>query len=314
MRLNDLSGKAKMKGTDFDALVQNFVRARDDLNDKANALVGMPVYNPIAMRTPSGKYPELDFLRAVSWVYIHHIETGGISIRYLVRFFDGFSLDTDRRARDHLETVKRLRTELQHNLVADSDSDQNTMLVCRKWYFETCGTWEPFEENHWIKCRESLFSESGVLLESLRSVLEIIETDDDGELYKNEWQKRVKRDHRPHEFDEVISKVKMDLGREHLDVRAFRKRYFDVWKKHLETLDEDYVFAEEARRLVETSIISDSISTLPITGEDIMEIFDLQPGQEIGRLRKIAQHLYNSDPCSRNDLIIRLQERMDSEA
>lgn len=303
-----------MKTDGFDELIERFVLARKAINDKALEFAGIEVYSPVAMPRPVARYPELDFLKALSWVYMHHIEAGGVSVRYLVRFLDGYSLDGDRRGRNHLDILVKLRTEMQHNLVNRSEGDKRTMLACRNWYFETCSTWAPSEDDHWTVCGVRLLEDANALISSLDSALRRLATDDESSGYRETWLKRVSRDHRPNEFDEVIEKVKIDLGRNELDGVAFRKRYFDRWKAQLELLVEDYRFEEEARRLVETSIITETTATPPITGADLMTEFHLAPGPEVGRLRRIAQEIYNAEPCPRGELMRRIRVRVSESA
>jgi hypothetical protein len=127
------------------------------------------------------------------------------------------------------------------------------------------------------------------------------------------WVQRLSRNHRPHEFDEVVEKVKRDLGLDALDAVALRRRYLDKWRKQLDLLDSGYSFQEEARKLVETSIVTEMIATPPLTAKDIMEEFGLPPGPEVGRYRRLAQELFDAAPCSQAELLERLGRRVDGD-
>src|SRR5256885_1435386 len=77
---------------------------------------------------------------------------------------------------------------------------------------------------------------------------------------------------------EVIAQAAGDMGRSHLDVVRFRRRYYDRWMERLAFLTGDYDFALEARRLVESALVLDAASGMPITGTDIINDLGIAPG------------------------------------
>ncbi len=65
------------------------------------------------------------------------------------------------------------------------------------------------------------------------------------------------------------------------------------------------------RKLIEYALLTLATPVLPITGKDIIEVLDVAPGPEIGRLLDRAHGLYRESPCSRETLLERLIEELD---
>ena len=123
-----------------------------------------------------------------------------------------------------------------------------------------------------------------------------------------EWIIRLRRYHPPHEFDTLISKVASDMGRDTIDPVRLRERYYGKWTNDLSQLQGEYEFDFEARRLIEHTLLTETAATMPITGEDVKEVFSISPGPEVGRLLARADALYQSTPCPRASLLQLLME------
>lgn len=292
-------------------LLLEFSQKRDQLNILGRKLAGIPVYGSVEMAAPKWSHSEVGFLRVVAWLYVHHQEAGTVSIRFLIGLFDGYGIDSAGDAREHSGIVAALRTELQHNLLPQSDTDLDTQIRCAGWYLQACGTRSPGNASHWKDCLISLLREAVEFVETLDRCLRCLEIDDTLETQVEIWKGRVSRDHRPHEYDRVIQKVVADIGRDELDVVAFRSRHIDRWRREIASLAGGYDFEREARRLVEGSVIKDSAERLPVTGTEIMKTFGLGPGRRIGELLQRAYALYNADPCDGNKWLERLHREVE---
>ena len=55
-------------------------------------------------------------------------------------------------------------------------------------------------------------------------------------------------------------------------------------------------------------LFNEVASTLPITGADIIEKFDLPPGPAVGRMLRRAKQIFDQTPCSRDALLAALTE------
>lgn len=291
-----------------EALLMEFIRGRDRLNHLAQGVVGFPVYGPVTAMRSSLKNGELGFFRTISWFFIHHFEAGLVSVRFLVSLFDSYGIDKDHQKRQHKETIASLRTELQHYMAAESEADEHTQNVCLLWYLSACGTRVPITKGHWESCLTQILSEGINFLADLEDCLRCLEKEENAETIIETWKFRVSRDHRPHEYDAVIQQVVGDIGREELDVAAFRSRHFSRWQTEIKNLADNYDFYLEARRLIEGSILMETQERLPITGTDVMEAFFLKPGPTVGEYLQRALFLYRKIPCGKDELIERLRK------
>jgi hypothetical protein len=82
--------------------------------------------------------------------------------------------------------------------------------------------------------------------------------------------------------------------------------------KQLELLQGNYDFEVEAQRLIEHTLLYEMIPVLPITGHDIMKEFNVVPGPIVGQLLEKARNLYNTEPCSRDELLEKLRLEIDT--
>ncbi len=250
---------------------------------------------------------ELGFLRTVSWLYVMYYEVGKVNVGFLTERFSAYNLNSDEKLSQHLRTVQQLRTFLQHNL--DPNEKQNLIIqeACEQWIKDRCGTPIPGDEQQWKICLNYLLDEAIQFFLAIRTCIRSIERDDSHEQIVKEWIFLRNRYHPPYEFDNLISKVAADMGRENLDVVRLRKRFYEEWTKELELLQGNYDFEVEARKLIEHVLLYNMTAVLPITGHDIIKEFNISPGPEVGLFLDRARGLYNAEPCSRDELIKKLK-------
>ncbi|MGB8685347.1 MAG: hypothetical protein WCD12_20880, partial [Candidatus Binatus sp.] len=55
-------------------------------------------------------------------------------------------------------------------------------------------------------------------------------------------------------------------------------------------------------------LLTETISVLPLSGDDIMAEFGISPGKRVGDLLKIARKLYDEKPSARDELLSQLAE------
>jgi hypothetical protein len=154
-------------------------------------------------------------------------------------------------------------------------------------------------------------SDAQAFLRLLLDVLGAIENDDDRDVICQQWEERLKRDWPANRYHEVIAMAAVDLGRTALDPVAFYNRHGHVIREGLQLLSEDCDFESEVRKLVERAILTESGTVLPITGRDIMDAFDINPGPRVGHLLEHARHIYQEQPSDREVLLQRLQKVVD---
>jgi len=276
----------------------------DQVSSKLNNINGF--FGSLSLRMPKFDPSELGFLRTVSWLYVLYYEVGKVNVNFLTERFSAYNLDSDKKLSKHLLNVQQLRTFLQHNL--DPKEQHNLVIqeACEQWLKDRCETPIPGDDQHWNICLISLLSEAIDFLSTLRKCIRKIERDESREEILREWDFLRKRFHPPHEFDNLISKVAADMGRENLDVIRFRKRFYQDWVKELELLKGNYEFEIEARKLIEDVLLNKITSVLPITGYDIINELNVVPGPKVGLFLEKARNLYSIKPCSREELLEKL--------
>lgn len=285
------------------------VRVRDQVNNLAQALLPSrtPVFGAVSLPLPDvDGGAELAFIRAESWLYVHYFEVGRVSVRFLVR------RNATGAARglghEHLDLVHALRTWSQHSIDPTSKHDAAIAEVCESWFERMCGTRLPRTNEHWMTLVHALLDDAYVFLTLLLDLLAAIEGDDDRDVICRQWEDRLKRDWPAHRHHELIAIAATDLGRGALDPVAFYDRHGHVIREGLRLLSEDCNFEEEARKLIERAMLTETAAVLPITGRDVMDVFDISPGPQVGHLLERARRMYEEQPCSREALLLRLRD------
>lgn len=298
-----------MNTSDPASLMYEILRLRGTIDRMASRFNdGEKVFREMSLEMPKFVPAELGLLRTVSWFYVLYYEVGKVNIEFLKEKFSIYNVEQNCEISIHWENTQHLRTFFQHNLYPDKPHDSKIKETCEKWFKNQCATFEPSDEQHWNNCLLGFLKEALNFIEALQECLRYIEQDESYEEILRDWKFRRKRYHPPHQFDELISIVAQDMGRNNLDTVRLRKQFYDKWSKELETKLGTYNFNIEARKLIEHALLNETVSVQPITGNDIMKQFNLQPSRQVGELLKIARTFYNADPyLSRSDLLEKLQ-------
>lgn len=288
------------------------LRCRDEINAVSAALLGDAnrFFGSVSLLTPTLDPPELGFLRLVAWLYVHYFETGVVGVRYVQRLVEGYGIDGG-SMKAHVDTTRKLRTLLYHNIDPRSESGSATRADCEEWFATACGTKVPGHPGHWEACLLRHAGDARLSLTTVLTVLRNIEADDNCARILEDWQSRISRHHPAHTFDPIVSAAAIDMGKPSIDV-AVRSRHLSRWQGALQTLDDSYDFQHEARRLIEGSLLKEAEPTLPITGQDVIRQFGLSPGPEVGRLLALAKAQYDLRPCTRAELLAALADTDES--
>ena len=253
---------------------------------------------------------ELGFIRAVSWLYAFYNEADKVTVDFLAERLPAYGLDPDGSLRAHPPVVTHLRTYLQHNLDPSKGPDKGTQAKCEDWFKEHCETARPGKEKHWLACVLRLLEECIRFLEGLRECLWCIEKDESCRAICQDWHQRRSRHHTPDEYERLIAIVAADMGRDAIDASRLCRRYFETWNKELQLCHGNYDFETEARKLIEHTLLHDVAVVLPVTGEDIMQHFGVEPGPVVGQLLARADAIYTEKPLGRDELLAQLAEEM----
>jgi hypothetical protein len=298
-----------MSVPDPEQLMYRLVGKAEEINSLAVALLddGPGLFEAVSQRMPKFVPAELGFLRLVSWLYVLCWEAGKVNLAFLTKHLDAYGLDPDGKIRMHLSNVQGLRTYTQHNLNSEEAHDKETMGKCHAWFSGQCGTAVPDSDDEWRRCVLALLEESVVFLEMLLSALRLIEKDESREMICKDWKFRRNRYHPPHQFEALFPTIAADMGCEYIDTVRLVRRNYERWTQSLRAFSSEYDFETEARKLIENAILVELPNLLPITGQDLIREFELEPGKLVGRLLEEARGIYQRAPCSRMELLDRLR-------
>lgn len=295
------------------SLMYEILREKDVVDRVSSRLCdGHRVFLDVSLDMPKLAPAELGLLRTVSYFYVLYFEVGKVDIDFLKARFSVYQLDHHGQLQQHPILINKLRTYFQHNLNPSSPRDRGIQGHCEAWFKQQCGTSEPYGEDHWHHCLLGFLQEAHLFFKTLSSCIREIEQDESREQIVQQWEIRRSRYHPPHQFDGLISKVAADMGREALDSVVLRKRFYDKWTQELQMLRGDYDFEIEARKLIEHALLHETKRVLPVTGRDILSEFEnIEPGPKVAELLDLASQLYVAEPCSREELLVRLRHSLE---
>lgn len=289
-------------------LMYNIFRRIEEIDRICYSVIEEKLFGNISITMPKFLPSELGFIRVTSWFYVLYFELGKISIDYFNNLIPTYNPSLEKSI-SHINTIHHLRTYLQHNLDPTKSHNKAIQKHCETWLSTKCNTAIPSTEEQWQNCLCALLEEATEYLDALIFSIRSIEQDESSEVIFSNWLNRRNKYHPPHDFDKLISIVANDMGKDYLDVVRFRKKYYSEWADHFLNCKSDYTFEFEARKLIESVLISNTPPILPITGKDIIEEFKLPPGPVVGELLEMAKEIYSSQHCSAQDLLFKLREK-----
>lgn len=305
----------------METLLDTFLSLKETINlvTQELSLGDISTFAPVSIRPPQLDTPSLGFYTGVSWFYVYYFEAGRTSVGFLSERANALGLDPTGHLASHQNLIHSFRTYLQHNLSYENRDDVAKRQRCFDWVQihldQEIAPDDDFLPNSkdpaWEVLLMELMREAVEFVQILESTLQAISSDEFCQDVMRVWISRVKRRHSSHEWDEIVQVVAGDMGLKFLDVVAFRQRFFEKWNQRLSLLRDDYSFPDEARRLVEQSLISEEKFPLPIDGKDIMERFGLPPGPRIREFLIQAQRIYLESPCGKEDLLSLLRDRVE---
>src|SRR5579872_1656544 len=117
-----------------DSLLMNIVRVMEEMDNVSLRISNERVFRSQSLPIPRLTPAELGFILTVSWLYVLYIEAGKVSIKFLQSQLQrAYTLDPDNHVAIHLDTIKAIRTYLQHNLDLTVHRGRETQETCEKW-------------------------------------------------------------------------------------------------------------------------------------------------------------------------------------
>ena len=290
---------------------EEVLRSHQGINTLARSLLGRPAFDELHVLLPDPASPEPGFLRATSWLYCLYFEAGRVSLTFLRRVGEAYTLMDRDKADKHVETVRYLRTELHHNL-GFADSDLAARTAAESWRRQACGTALPQTSAQWIACYDRIVDDAYTFLNSVDTVVRHIESDGDrAQQIIAQWLWRLNRNWAAAAFDPLITDAKYRFGRESLNTVAFRNKHVDKWRSRLELLEDGFDFDFEATRLIERTLLDEDSVVLPITGLDVIDTLGVKSGPEVGVLLEKARRYFEVHRCTKEELLVHIQNHYD---
>ena len=194
--------------------LQRVVNLIDELRSSPVRLTGhqFPVFGRVALRQPDvSRSPELAFVQSVSWMYVHYVEAGQPGLNFLKRQAESSASGTASPWR-HIETVKHLRTSLQHNLELSKTRNIEIERHCGEWYRSACRYVQPRTDQEWHMCTHQILVDAAGLLEASLSTVRQIEGSEFRDTILTQWRRELNRHHDAAEFDSIVEIVCTDLA------------------------------------------------------------------------------------------------------
>jgi hypothetical protein len=297
---------------DFAPVAKLFSELDEIIQTAANGR--MTGFAPITLRLPVAQPPIHYFYTMVSWLYVLVIESGSVHFKFLAERASALGADPTSELQRFCDDVRTFRTVLQHNLDLADSNDFAKLDRCEKWMatilerkLSPGERFWPGSESQWsdlavaLRERARRFGEANVV--AVNSIL----NDEFVEDVLREWIFRQTRCIHAHEFDAIVAQVASDMGLKHLDAIRLRQVRSSEWNRRIRLLSERSDIKWETRRLVEQSLLEEAENYLPVTGADLIEILNVPPGPEVGKVLRLARELYRKTPYSRDDLLQQLR-------
>ena len=167
----------------------------------------------------------------------------------------------------------------------------------------------PLDVNQWDHCYRQLVDEANRFFRSIDEIVRKIEADGNGaEEQVKEWKRRLERSWPAANFDSLINDAKHRLGQDALNTVRFRQRHVERWRKQIDLLEDGFDFSYEATRLIEKSLMDEDSIVLPITGRDVIDALRITPGPRVGHFLEEARKRFESQPCSKDELLAYLKD------
>lgn len=276
-------------------------RLVDDLNARFNALgTEADLLPPTSLPLQSDDVPEAGFLRLVSWLWSRYYETGRVTLEALMSL-SSVSLTSNSTA--HLRASEFLRTQMQHHLDAASADDRRKDELATDWLVTCCGRF-PNGPNDWNSAVQELCKDAEALVRDLVGIVDELTSAELADEFKHILQVRLERTVPPHEVDGMIEELKPLYGLDHLDTRAFRDRHYQRWRERTRLLAADRDPRTYVRDLIEQALAHYiQADPAPLTGDEIMDVFGLRPGPDVGKLKRRTEELAAGGLRTKRELI-----------
>lgn len=249
--------------------------------------------------------PELGVLRLSSWLFALHMESGKEALKYLVELFSrSGAVDVS----EHVAEIQALRTYFQHHLTQSTRDER--IRVTAELFLSTPGRGSTSGSvENWQAALDRLCVGAEEALTRIAEAAETALLDDGREAVASQWAMNKLRAIPAHEVDSLIEGLAAQMGLDALDSKAFRERHLASWRKQLEVLNSGADPRKHLTGLIERELLNLSLLTpMPVTGEDVMDAFGLEPGPKVGSTLRAIRNIHSESGGTREELLSRAAE------
>ena len=212
-----------------------------------------------------------------------------------------------------MRDIQALRTLLQHHLDPNNRSDAATLEIARRWFSESTGQGEilgsnfwPTSDKDWSLCEEQLNRSGNEFLTKISNVVAHISSDEFKRDTLKEWVVRCSRVLPPYVFDKLIKAAIKGLGLPFLDPVRIRNHHYQNWNARLRLMGDAADLTREAELIVYATLLLEWDNYCPVSGHDVITRLGITPGPDVGKILLRARNMWREQPCSADELLIRL--------
>lgn len=218
----------------------------------------------ISVLLPDAFCDELHFYRLVFWGYALVQEAAKVPLAFLIRL-------PPRRSNAQLpKALSRLRTYVSHNLNFEKKRDKSTYMFVHGWFREACGSGTPDGPSQYGMCCNVLAEELRCVLSDAIVACDLLDDPTDGSRLVSDLRSRVQLRWEGYRFDPVVKKCALRLGSPSLDLRRFRAKHLDKWRRTLvEAQEGEQMRALELR--IEEELLTVIGRALPVTANEALK-------------------------------------------
>lgn len=249
---------------------------------------------------------EVCFKDYVLYLYSLFIELPGPNLKFVDKKIKDFGFPIIDKAKQICRLVQDLRTVRGHYTSMDKPKDREKINACEDWYEQTTDVKILEKEEDYRKCTTAILEGTIEYLEMVLLCLKEFSNVEFPDIIREDWTRDLTRSFSKFQWEVELQYVLEMYGMNHYDAHIIVSKELGNWNAQLKILKDGFVFATEAKRIIERYIAQEEI--WPATGEDLHKL-GVEFGPKMGEMIKKAKKLYYDDPCDKTELLRRFKEK-----
>lgn len=257
---------------------------------------------------------EAAYLRIVSWLYILLFEDfSSNNINFITQKFEFYGISID-QFNNFKKLIHSSRTILQHSIDLKKSTDLEKIREYEYWLRNEVNRIEDLNDKDWEKCCIYLLLEFSFILESIQKILSEIQMNKEFlNIVIQDWINYNMNSLSYNTYENVVLKVLTNLDLEFVPVESFLRKNHDKWQTEIRNSkgkDVKIILQRMVERDVLYALETYTIP-LPLSGNDIMEHFELKPGPKVREYLQQAMQIFIKNPCSKDSLLSLLEKKQE---